>query len=193
MTSGAAGTAFDVAAVRAALPILDRLMADDHPLVYLDSANTSQKPRPVIDAMVQHYEWHNANVARAVHQLGAESTEAFEAARDKVAAFVGAPHRDEIVFTSNASAGLNLVANVLVWAGQPLGIRAGDEVVITEMEHHSNIVPWQLACERTGGRVRRVGVTAHRWAEVVTAGGRIKQPTERVLAGWGSPRRGHRT
>ncbi|MGH3984734.1 MAG: cysteine desulfurase [Pseudonocardiaceae bacterium] len=154
MTSGAASTALDVAAVRADFPILDRLMPDNHPLVYLDSANTSQKPRQVIDAMVQHYERHNANVARAVHQLGAESTEAFEAARDKVAAFVGAPDRDEIVFTSNASAALNLVANVLVWAGQPLGIGAGDEVVITEMEHHSNIVPWQLACERTGGRLR---------------------------------------
>src|SRR2546423_14612294 len=100
MTSGAAGTAFDVAAVRADFPILDRLMADDHPLVYMDSANTSQKPRPVIDAMVQHYERHNANVARAVHQLGAESTEAFDAARDKAAGVLGAPHRDEKLITS---------------------------------------------------------------------------------------------
>jgi cysteine desulfurase / selenocysteine lyase len=184
MTSGAAGTAFDVAAVRADFPILDRLMADDHPLVYLDSANTSQKPRPVIDAMVQHYEWHNANVARAVHQLGAESTEAFEAARDKVAAFVGAPHRDEIVFTSNASAGLNLVANVLVWAGQPLGIRAGDEVVITEMEHHSNIVPWQLACERTGGRLRWFGFTDHGRLDLSTIEELISERTKVVSLVW---------
>ena len=161
MTGSAVNTAFDVAAVRADFPILNRLMADGHPLVYLDSGSTSHKPRQVIDAMVQHYQWHNANVARAVNQLGAEATEAFEAARDKVAAFIGAPDRDEIVFTGNATAALNLVANVLVWAGQPLGIRAGDEVVITEMEHHSNLVPWQLACEHTGGTLRWLGLTDH--------------------------------
>jgi len=152
-------TGLDVTALRADFPILTRRLADDMPLVYLDSANTSQKPRQVIDAMAEHYAVHNANVARAVHQLGEESTAAFEAARDKVAAFLNAPDRDEIVFTKNASEALNLAANTLVWAEPPLGIRAGDEVVITEMEHHSNIVPWQLACERTGATLRWFGIT----------------------------------
>jgi cysteine desulfurase / selenocysteine lyase len=127
--------------IRADFPILGRTMADEQPLVYLDSANTSQKPQVVIDAMVDHLERHNANVARAMHQLGAESTAGFEAARDKVAAFLNAPSRDEVVFTKNASEAINLVANTLAWAKGPLAVGEGDEVVITEMEHHSNIVP----------------------------------------------------
>ena len=147
------------AVVRPDFPILGRTLAEGRRLVYLDSANTSQKPRSVIEALDRHYSRHNANVARAVHQLGAEATEAFEDARDRVAAFIGAPDRDEVVFTSNASAALNLVANVLVWAAPPLGLRAGDEVVISEMEHHSNIVPWQLACERSGAQLRWFGIT----------------------------------
>jgi cysteine desulfurase/selenocysteine lyase len=128
--------------IRKDFPILERTLADGHPLVYLDSANTSQKPQVVIDTMVDHLERHNANVARAVHQLGAESSDAFEAARDKVAAFVNAPSRDEVIFTRNATEALNLVANTLAWATDDLAVGAGDEVVITEMEHHSNIVPW---------------------------------------------------
>jgi len=118
----------------------------------LDSANTSQKPQVVIDTMVDHLERHNANIARAMHQLGAESTHAFEAARDTVAAFINAPSRDEVIFTKNASEALNLVARTF-----PLG--PGDRVVITEMEHHSNIVPWQLATERTGAELRWFGLT----------------------------------
>src|SRR5204863_4068961 len=128
------------------------------PLAYLDSANTSQKPQVVIDAMVDHLERHNANVARAMHVLGAESTEAFEAGRDKVAAFLNAPSRDEVIFTKNASEALNLVANTMAWAG-PLEVKAGDRVVITEMEHHSNIVPWQLLTERKGAELRWFGLT----------------------------------
>jgi len=145
--------------VRADFPILGRTLADGHPLVYLDSANTSQKPQVVIDAMVDHLERHNANVARAMHQLGAESTEGFESARDKVAAFVNAPSRDEVVFTKNASEAINLVANTLAWARGPLAVGEGDEVLITEMEHHSNIVPWQLLTERTGATLRWFGIT----------------------------------
>ena len=103
----------DVDRIRGDFPILSRRLADDRPLVYLDSANTSQKPRQVLDAVGDHYALHNANVARAVHQLGAEATAAYEGARDKVAAFIGAPSRDEVVFTKNASEALNLVANVL--------------------------------------------------------------------------------
>ena len=145
--------------IRADFPILGRTLADGHPLVYLDSANTSQKPQVVIDAMVDHLERHNANVARAMHQLGAESTEGFEGGRDKVAAFLNAPSRDEVIFTKNASEAINLVANTLAWATGPLAIGPGDEVLITEMEHHSNIVPWQLLTERKGARLRWFGIT----------------------------------
>ncbi|MBZ5733908.1 cysteine desulfurase [Nocardioides sp. TRM66260-LWL] len=144
--------------IRKDFPILERTLAGGQPLVYLDSANTSQKPQVVIDAMVDHLERHNANVARAMHQLGAESSEAFEAARDKVAAFLGAPERDEVIFTKNASEALNLVANTLAWAG-PRQLREGDEIVITEMEHHSNIVPWQLVAQRSGATLRWFGLT----------------------------------
>ena len=122
--------------------------------MYLDSANTSQKPAQVVAAIDDHYLHHNANVARAMHQLGAEATSAFEEARTKVAAFIGAPNRDEVVFTKNASEGLNLAAHTL---GAALG--PGDEVVITVMEHHSNLVPWQLMCERTGATLRWFDVT----------------------------------
>jgi cysteine desulfurase/selenocysteine lyase len=144
--------------IRKDFPILERRLSGDLPLVYLDSANTSQKPQCVIDAMVDHLERHNANVARAMHQLGAESSAAFEDARDKVAAFLNAPSREEVIFTKNASEALNLVANTMAWAG-PLEVKAGDRVVITEMEHHSNIVPWQLLTERKGAELRWFGLT----------------------------------
>lgn len=108
--------------VRKDFPILERTVQDGRALIYLDSANTSQKPQIVIDAMVDHLERHNANVARAMHTLGAESTEAFEGARDVVASFLGAPSRDEVIFTKNASEALNLVANSLAWATGDLAI-----------------------------------------------------------------------
>jgi cysteine desulfurase/selenocysteine lyase len=152
----------DVEQVRKDFPILERRLAGDRPLVYLDSANTSQKPRLVLDALAEHYERHNANVARAVHQLGEEATAAYENARTNVAAFIDAPSRDEVVFTKNASEALNLVANTLAsgLAADPrYRLGPGDEVVITEMEHHSNIVPWHLACQRTGARLRWFGLT----------------------------------
>jgi cysteine desulfurase/selenocysteine lyase len=144
---------FDVAAVRADFPILTRTVGGQ-PLVYLDSGNTSQKPRQVIDAMSEHLSRHNANVARSVHQLGTEATAAYEGARAKVAAFIGAVSPDEIVFTKNSTEAINLVAYSY---GQRL--RPGDEIVITEMEHHSNIVPWQLLAERTGAVLRWFRVT----------------------------------
>ncbi len=143
----------DVDRIRADFPILERTVGE-RPLVYLDSANTSQKPRQVVDALAEHYLQHNANVARAMHLLGAEATEAFEGARSKLAAFVGAARAEEIVFTKNASEALNLAANTL---GSRL--REGDEVVISVMEHHSNIVPWQLACQRSGATLRWFDVT----------------------------------
>lgn len=154
----------DLDAVRADFPILGRRLPGDLPLVYLDSANTSQKPRAVIDAMVAHLEERNANIARAMHVLGAESTAAFESARQTVAAFINAPAVEEVVFTKNASEALNLVANSLAWTRGdrvdgvgPVG--PGDEILITQMEHHSNIVPWQLLTERTGATLRWFGLT----------------------------------
>ena len=152
---------YDVGRVREDFPILGRRLAGDLPLVYLDSANTSQKPLQVIEAIDEHYRLHNANVARAMHQLGAEASEAFEDARTRIAEFIGAPVRDEVVFTKNASEALNLVARVLGDAapGSAHSVGTGDEIVITEMEHHSNIVPWQLLAQRSGAEVRWFGVT----------------------------------
>jgi cysteine desulfurase/selenocysteine lyase len=170
--------------IRKDFPILERTLAGGVPLVYLDSANTSQKPQVVIDTMVDHLERHNANVARAMHQLGAESSEAFEAARDKVAAFIKAPSRDEVIFTKNASEGLNLVANTLAWARGPLEVGEGDEVLITEMEHHSNIVPWQLLTERTGATLRWLGITDDGQLDLSDVDSLINERTKVVSLTW---------
>jgi cysteine desulfurase/selenocysteine lyase len=178
------GLLSDLDVIRKDFPILGRTMADGHPLVYLDSANTSQKPQVVVDAMVDHLERHNANVARAMHQLGAESTEGFEGARDKVAAFLHAPSRDEVVFTKNASEALNLVANTLAWAEGPLRVGAGDEVLITEMEHHSNIVPWQLLTQRTGATLRWFGITDDGGLDTSNIDGLINERTKVVSLTW---------
>ena len=145
--------AFDVEHLRADFPILEREV-DGRPLVYLDSANTSQKPRCVVEAIEDHYLNHNANVARAMHVLGAEATAAFEGGRQAVASFIGAGRPEEVIFTRNASEALNLCAYTL---GSRLG--PGDEIVISVMEHHSNIVPWQLLAERTGAILRWFDVT----------------------------------
>jgi cysteine desulfurase/selenocysteine lyase len=155
----------DVVAVRADFPIFERQI-HGRPLVYLDSANTSQKPRVVIDALRTHYELHNANVARSVHTLGTEATLAYEGARAKVAAFIGASGPDEVVFAKNSTEAINLVAYTFgnasatpATSDQRFVLRPGDEVVISEMEHHSNIVPWQLLCERTGATLKWFGIT----------------------------------
>ena len=143
----------DTSLIRADFPILRRRVGE-YPLVYLDSANTSQKPRQVVDAVAQHYLQHNANVARAMHLLGGEATAAFEYARGKVADFIGAARPEEVIYTKNASEALNLAAHSL-----GAGLKAGDEVVISVMEHHSNIVPWQMLCERTGATLRWFDIT----------------------------------
>ena len=174
----------DLEVIRKDFPILLRQLAGGQKLVYLDSANTSQKPQVVIDTMVDHLERHNANVARAMHQLGAESSEAFEAARDKVAAFIKAPSRDEVVFTKNASEALNLVANTLAWARGPLEIGEGDEVVITEMEHHSNIVPWQLLTERKRATLRWFGLTDDGHLDLSDLDSLITERTKVVSLTW---------
>jgi cysteine desulfurase/selenocysteine lyase len=156
---------FDVARIRKDFPILERQVRGGQPLAYLDSANTSQKPRQVIDALSEFYERHNANIHRASHQLGEEATAAYEGARLAVASFIGAGDASEVVFTKNISEGINLVAYAMSNAATAgadaarLAVGPGDEIVITEMEHHSNIVPWQLLCQRTGATLRWFGVT----------------------------------
>ena len=150
---------YDVSRVRKDFPVLSRLVHGDVPLVYLDNAATSQKPQRVLDAMNDYYERSNANVHRGIHVLAEEATAAYEATRDKVAAFIGAPDRREVVFTKNSTEAINLVARVLGDAAQPLGVGPGDEVLITEMEHHSNIVPWQQLCQRTGATLRWLPLT----------------------------------
>ena len=170
--------------IRKDFPILERELAGGLPLVYLDSANTSQKPQVVIDTMVDHLERHNANVARAMHTLGAEATEAFEGGRDRVAAFINAPSRDEVIFTKNASEALNLVANTLAWARGPLQVGEGDVVVTTEMEHHSNIVPWQLLTERTGATLRWFGLTDDGHLDLSNVDELITERTKVVTLTW---------
>ena len=140
--------------VRADFPILHQSI-NGKPLVYLDNAATSQKPQAVLDAMVHYYEADNANVHRGVHTLSARATEAYEGARDKVAAFINASSRDEIVFTRNASEAINLVA--YAWGLSNLG--KGDEILLSVMEHHSNLVPWQLIAQRTGAVLKHVPLT----------------------------------
>ena len=156
MTPGmptAAPAAIDVEQLRAQFPILSE-PAHGHSLVYLDNAATTQKPRVVIDALSNYYETSNANVHRGVHMLSERATAAFEAARTEAATFLGAAHTHEIIFTRNATEGINLVSQS--WGGANLS--TGDEVLISAMEHHSNIVPWQLACERTGARLRVIPI-----------------------------------
>ncbi|MHB1081443.1 MAG: cysteine desulfurase [Prosthecobacter sp.] len=139
--------------IRSDFPILDQ-QVNGHPLVYLDSAASSQKPRAVIQTLSRYYERDNANVHRALHELSNRATEAFEASRKKVARFIGAASEDEIIFTRGTTEGINLVANT--WGTQNL--RAGDVILITGMEHHSNIVPWQLLAQRTGATLKYIPV-----------------------------------
>jgi len=140
--------AFDVSHRRQDFPVLLREV-HGHPLVYLDNAATSQKPWSVIEAERHYYAHYNANIHRGVHRLSQEATDAYEAARDRVREFINAPRREEIVFTRGTTEAINLVASSF---GQSL--RSGDEILITEMEHHSNIVPWQLLCQRSGAVLR---------------------------------------
>ncbi|HVY71387.1 MAG TPA: cysteine desulfurase [Verrucomicrobiae bacterium] len=148
------GDALNWDAIRADFPILDQKV-HGHPLVYLDNAASSQKPRAVIDALSRYYERDNANVHRGIHELSNRATTAFENARARAAKFINARSADEIVYTRGTTEGINLVANS--WGGQNL--KPGDVILLTEMEHHSNIVPWQLVAQRTGARVAYVPVT----------------------------------
>ena len=151
--AGEPSAAVDWAAVRADFPVLSR-QVNGKPLVYLDSANTSQKPRSVIETTDVFYREHNANISRAVHTLGMEATEAFEAARGTLAAFVNV-RADELVFTSGTTQAINLVA----YSYALPTLKAGDVILLTRMEHHANIVPWQLIAERCGATIRVAEIT----------------------------------
>jgi cysteine desulfurase / selenocysteine lyase len=148
-----APSSIDWDAVREDFPILAE-QAHGHPLIYFDNAATSQKPRAVINALRHYYEHDNANVHRGLHELSSRATEAYEKSRQRVASYLGASSADEIIFTRGTTESINLVAQA--WGGKFL--RAGDVILLTEMEHHSNLVPWQLLSERTGARLRFVPV-----------------------------------
>jgi cysteine desulfurase / selenocysteine lyase len=146
--------ALDWSAVRADFPILDQKV-HGQPLIYFDNGATTQKPRVVVEALRHYYEHDNANVHRGIHELSNRATTAFEAARARAAGFVNARSADEIIFTRGTTEGINLVANA--WGTKQ--VKAGDVILLTEMEHHSNIVPWQLLAERTGAQLAYLPVT----------------------------------
>src|SRR2546430_627587 len=148
-----AATTVDWKSLREEFAIV-REQAHGHPLIYFDSAATSQKPRAVIDALRNFYEHENANVHRGLHTLSSRATEAYEKSRQRVADYIGAASADEIIFTRGTTESINLVAQA--WGGK--FVRGGDVILLTEMEHHSNLVPWQLLSERTGARLRFVPV-----------------------------------
>lgn len=140
----------DIQNIRSQFPILSRQI-NGQPLVYLDNAATSQKPQVVLDQIQQYYAVENANVHRGIHTLSQEATEAMEASRKTVQKFIGAAYVHEVIFTSGTTAGVNTIAYSLGVSGK---INPGDEIIISHLEHHSNIVPWQMLCERTGAKLR---------------------------------------
>ena len=156
-------------------PILSRVV-NGHPLVYLDSAASSQKPASVIEAVQRYYETNHANVHRSIHTLGEEATELYEGARDAVRAFIGARSREEIVFTRGTTESINLVAQAV---GRTLG--PGDEILVTELEHHSNLVPWQMVCRDRGTVLRAVPVLPDGYLDL-DAYSRLLSPRSRVVA-----------
>ncbi|MCW5880367.1 MAG: cysteine desulfurase [Anaerolineae bacterium] len=153
-TISTTSSVLDVERIRADFPLLQRVV-NGYPLVYLDNAATSQKPTAVIRAIDDYYQMHNANVHRGVYTLSEEATEAYEGARRKVARFINARSYREVIFTRNATEAINLVA--YAWGGANVG--KGDEIIVTDMEHHSNFVPWQLLAQRTGATLRFIPVT----------------------------------
>src|SRR5258708_23471615 len=143
----------DVYAIRRQFPVLNREVKGKL-LVYFDNAATSQKPQVVIDALVNYYSGYNANIHRGIHTLAEEATLAFESTRDAVQQFINAESREQVIFTRGTTEGINLVA--YTWGRQ--NIKAGDEIIISTMEHHSNIVPWQVLCEEKGAVLKIIPV-----------------------------------
>ena len=145
---------FSIEEIRGDFPVLSRRVRDDKKLVYLDNAATTQKPNQVIDAITEYYQNHNSNIHRAVHALAEESTEAFEATRDKIAKFLNIQNREEIVFVKGTTEAINLVSHA--WGRD--NVQKGDIVVTTEYEHHSNIVPWQILTQETGADLKYIDI-----------------------------------
>src|SRR6478672_12563920 len=154
ITSATIENRFDVFAVRKQFPALQRKVKD-RPLVYFDNAATTQKPQAVIDALVNYYTGYNANIHRGIHTLAEEATAAYEATRDAVKHFINASSREEIIFTRGTTEGINLVA--YTWGRQ--NVKAGDEIIISTIEHHSNIVPWQVLCEEKNAVLKVIPVS----------------------------------
>src|SRR3989344_1398310 len=165
---------FDVNKIRADFPILERRIGDAD-LVYLDSAATSQKPRQVLEAINDFYTKHNANIHRGVHTLSAEATEMVDEAREKVAKFINA-RNEEVVFVRNATEGLNLVA--YSWGRD--NIKKGDVVVVSLLEHHSNLVPWQEICEEVGAHLRVIEIDDEGKLRIMNDELRIKNEAQKV-------------
>ena len=153
MASPTATQPLDVRAIRADFPILDQDV-NGHPLVYLDNGATTQKPRPVLDAIATYYERDNANVHRGMHELARRATDDYEAARVKVAKFLNAADPSEVVWTRGTTEAINLAAMTWGWSN----LEPGDEIMLTVMEHHSNLIPWQLVAQRTGAVLRFLDV-----------------------------------
>ena len=174
--AGRSGPGWDVERVRADFPILARRVRG-HPLVYLDNAATAQKPRPVIEAMTRYFESGNANVHRGVHALSQEATAAYERTREVAAKFFNAASSSEIVYTAGTTAAINLVAQS--YGGTV--VKPGDEILVSEMEHHSNIVPWHLLAERTGAVIRAIPVMASGGLDLAELE-RLLGPRTRIVA-----------
>lgn len=182
-------TALDVARIKKDFPILSRTVRGGHPLVYLDSAATSQKPECVLDAERAFYETSNAAVHRGAHQLAEEATQAYEDARAAIAGFVGGAPED-LIFTKNATEGINLVSYAFsnataesAWGGAPdprFILKPGDSILVTEMEHHANLIPWQQVCARTGASLRWIPLTEDGRLDLADLGSLIDSSTKMV-------------
>ncbi|MDN6400307.1 MAG: aminotransferase class V-fold PLP-dependent enzyme, partial [Brachybacterium sp.] len=173
---------FDVEAIRADFPILSRMLDPDTPMIYLDGGATSQRPRQVLDAEVAYLTHDHAAVKRGAHRMAGAATDAYEDARERVADFLGAPSPDEVVFTKSATEALNLIAHSLgIGDGstpERLRVREGDEILVTEMEHHANLVPWQELARRTGATVRWIPMAEDFTLEDSSLGSLVTAPTK---------------
>jgi cysteine desulfurase/selenocysteine lyase len=166
----------DVPAIRKDFPILTRAVRGGKPLIYLDNAASSQKPKAVIEALADYYTRYNANVHRGIHTLSEEATDAYEESRRKIQRFINAEHPEELIFVRNTTEAINLVANSF---GQRL--KAGDEILLSEMEHHSNLVPWQLLADRSGAKLRFLPLLDDGTIEMAALPGLLNERT-RVVA-----------
>ena len=177
MTTSLETSFLDPQLYRPDFPVLSRLVHDGLPLIYLDNAASTQRPRQVIQAIVDAYEQHYANVHRGIHTLAEESTELYEGAREKVRRLINAPSVEEVIFSQGATAAINLVARS--WGDANIG--EGDEILVTEMEHHANLVPWHQLAERRGAKIRFIPVTDEGLLDLDTLDDRLSERT-RLLA-----------